>query len=967
MSANVIRVIGAREHNLKNISVDIPRDKLVVITGLSGSGKSSLAFDTIFAEGQRRYVESLSSYARQFLGQMNKPDVDSIEGLSPAVSIDQKATSHNPRSTVGTVTEVYDYMRLLFSRIGIPHCPVCGREVQRQSAQEIVDAVQSLPDGTRLLVLSPIIRGRKGTYQNIFEDIRKMGFVRARVDGKVMNLEDEITLDRFKIHTIEAVVDRLVINRQADEAEQKSALTRLTDSIETALKIGEGYLTIQNLSMEPAVDLFYSEHLACPEHGVSLPEIEPRTFSFNTPHGACPDCEGLGSKLEIDPDLLIPDRDRSFNEGAIIAMEWSNSREQGGYYWQMLEAVASHFDINLDKPVSEISEEKLRLVLYGTGSQEVTMNMVGRNSDRRTTFETSFEGIIPNLERRFRETTSEYIRSRIGEYMSDRTCPTCKGTRLRPEALAVTVDEKNIVEVTGWPVAKTLDWIITLMEKETCLNPRQVAIAERVLKEIRDRLGFLVNVGLNYLTLRRAAGSLSGGEAQRIRLATQIGSRLMGVLYVLDEPSIGLHPRDNDRLLATLKGLVNLGNTVLVVEHDDETIRAADWIIDLGPGAGEHGGEIISAGTVQHILEDKNSITGAYLSGRKQIPIPETRRKGSGKELVIRGARANNLKNIDVHIPLGVLTCITGVSGSGKSTLMVDILYAALSKELYGSHTQPGEFEKLEGLEHIDKVINIDQSPIGRSPRSNPGTYTGLFDEIRQLFTELPDSKIRGYKGGRFSFNVHGGRCEACQGQGQLRIEMQFLPDVYVPCDVCHGARFNRETLQVKLKGKSIADVLDTTVEEGVEFFAAFPKIQNKLRTLMDVGLGYVRIGQPGTTLSGGEAQRVKLAKELSRQATGKTFYVLDEPSVGLHAADVHRLIDVLQRLVDNGNSIIIIEHNLDIIKVADYIIDLGPEGGDLGGQLIATGTPEEIARVETSYTGQFLKSLFENRKRLTG
>lgn len=957
MTQDVIRVIGAREHNLKNITVEIPRDKLVVITGLSGSGKSSLAFDTIFAEGQRRYVESLSSYARQFLGQMDKPDVDSIEGLSPAVSIDQKATSHNPRSTVGTVTEVYDYMRLLFSRVGIPHCPVCGREVQRQSAQEIVDAIQSLPDGTKILVLAPLVRGRKGTYQNIFEDIQKMGFVRARVDGQVVNLEDEITLDRFKLHTIEAVVDRLVISHSQEDTEEKSIMSRLTDSIETALKIGEGYLTVQNLSVDPAQDLFYSEHLACPEHGVSLQEIEPRTFSFNTPHGACPDCEGLGNKLEIDPDLLIPDRERSLNDGAIIAMEWSNSKEQGGYYWQMLEAVAGQFKIDLDTPVNQIPEEKLNLILYGTGKQEVTMSMVGRN-ERKTTFETSFEGVIPNLERRFRETSSEYIRSKISEYMSDRPCPTCKGTRLRPEALAVTVDGKNIVEVTNWPVINTLEWIKQLMDEDCCLTTRQQAIAERVLKEIRERLGFLVDVGLDYLTLRRSAGSLSGGEAQRIRLATQIGSRLMGVLYVLDEPSIGLHPRDNDRLLATLKGLVTLGNTVLVVEHDDETIRAADWILDLGPGAGEHGGNIISAGTVDHILKDENSITGAYLSGRKRIPIPAERRKGNGKELVIRGARANNLKNLDVHIPLGVLTCITGVSGSGKSTLMVDILYAEMSKQLYGSHTQPAEFDRLEGMEHLDKVINIDQSPIGRTPRSNPGTYTGLFDEIRQLFAELPESKIRGYKSSRFSFNVHGGRCEACQGQGQLRIEMQFLPDVYVPCDVCHGARFNRETLQVKFKGKTIADVLDTTVEEGVEFFANFPGIQNKLKTLMEVGLGYVRIGQPGTTLSGGEAQRVKLAKELSRRATGKTFYVLDEPSVGLHAADVHKLIEVLQRLVDNGNSVLIIEHNLDIIKVADHIIDLGPDGGDRGGELIGFGTPEQISNIEASYTGQFLKKI---------
>jgi excinuclease ABC subunit A len=964
MSHNSIRVIGAREHNLKNITVDIPRDKLVVITGLSGSGKSSLAFDTIFAEGQRRYVESLSAYARQFLGQMDKPDVDSIEGLSPAVSIDQKATSHNPRSTVGTVTEVYDYLRLLFARVGIPHCPVCGREVRRQSAQEIVDAVDSMPDGTRILILAPLIRGRKGTYQNIFEDIRKMGFVRARVDGQVFNLDDEINLDRFKIHTIEAVVDRLVMNKQDEVSEQGSALTRLTDSIETALKIGEGYLTIQNLTAQPPVDLFFSEHLACPEHGVSLPEIEPRTFSFNTPHGACPDCEGLGSKLEIDPDLLIPDRERSFNEGAIIAMEWSNGKEQGGYYWQMIEAVSKHFKIDLDKPVASIPQDKIRVILYGTGNQEVTMNMVGRNNDRRTTFDTTFEGVIPNLERRFRETSSEFIRSRISEYMSDRPCPTCKGNRLRPEAIAVTVDDRNIIEVTNWPVIDTLNWVSRLMDEKSTLTPRQQAIAERVLKEIRERLGFLVDVGLDYLTLRRSAGSLSGGEAQRIRLATQIGSRLMGVLYVLDEPSIGLHPRDNNRLLATLRGLVNLGNTVLVVEHDDETIRAADWIIDLGPGAGEHGGEIISAGTVEHILVDEKSITGAYLSGRMQIPIPGERRKGNGKELVIHGARANNLKNLDVHIPLGLLTCITGVSGSGKSTLMVDILYAALARDLYGSRTQPGEFDKLEGLQFIDKVINIDQSPIGRTPRSNPGTYTGLFDEIRTLFAEMTESKVRGYKGGRFSFNVHGGRCEACQGQGQLRIEMQFLPDVYVPCDVCHGARFNRETLQIKFKGKSIADVLETTIEEGVEFFTAFPGIQNKLKTLMDVGLGYIRIGQPAPTLSGGEAQRVKLAKELSKRATGKTLYVLDEPSVGLHAADVHKLIEVLQRLVDSGNSILIIEHNLDIIKIADHIIDLGPEGGDRGGQLIAAGTPEEVSQVKESYTGQFLRPILATGRR---
>ncbi|NPV77735.1 MAG: excinuclease ABC subunit UvrA [Anaerolineae bacterium] len=957
MVQDSIRVIGARQHNLKNITVEIPRNKLVVITGLSGSGKSSLAFDTIFAEGQRRYVESLSAYARQFLGQMDKPDVDAIEGLSPAVSIDQKATSHNPRSTVGTVTEIYDYLRLLFARVGIPHCPVCGREVARQSAQEIVDAIEALGPGTRLMLLAPIVRGRKGTYQNVFDEIRKAGFVRVRVDGQVMSLDDEITLDRYKIHTIEAVVDRLVLRPEESVEEANAARTRLTDSVETALKVGEGYLTVQNLSVDPPQDLFFSEHLACPEHGISLPDLEPRTFSFNTPHGACPDCQGLGSRLEIDPDFIIPDPSRSLNEGAIAAMEWNGPREQGGYYWQMVEAVSRHYHIDLDAPVSALPKEKLDKILYGTGAQQLTIHLSGRN-DRQSTFQTTFEGVIPNLERRFRETQSDYIRSRISEFMNDRPCPTCRGTRLRPEALAVTVDGVNIVEATDWPVNQTLAWIQKLAGDESCLTPREQAIAARILKEIQSRLGFLVNVGLDYLTLRRSAGSLSGGEAQRIRLATQIGSRLTGVLYVLDEPSIGLHPRDNDRLLTTLKDLRDLGNTVLVVEHDEETIRTADWVLDLGPGAGEHGGKVVCAGDINDILACPDSLTGAYLSGRKHVPVPEKRRKGNGKVLRIKGARANNLKNLTVEIPLGLLVCITGVSGSGKSTLMVDVLYNALARELHGAHTNPGEYDEIEGIEHIDKIINIDQSPIGRTPRSNPGTYTGVFDEIRKLFTELPESKMRGYKAGRFSFNVHGGRCEACQGQGQLRIEMQFLPDVYVPCDVCHGARFNRETLQVRFKGLSIADVLDTTVETGLELFSAFPAIVTKLQTLQEVGLGYVRIGQPAPTLSGGEAQRVKLSRELSRRATGKTLYVLDEPSVGLHAADVHRLIEVLQRLTMVGNTVLIIEHNLDIIKVADHIIDLGPDGGDRGGQLVATGTPEELCRVPHSYTGQFLKQV---------
>ncbi|MDD5469024.1 MAG: excinuclease ABC subunit UvrA [Anaerolineales bacterium] len=956
MSSNVIRVVGARVHNLKNITVEIPRDKLVVITGLSGSGKSSLAFDTIFAEGQRRYVESLSAYARQFLGQMDKPDVDTIEGLSPAVSIDQRGASHNPRSTVGTVTEIYDYMRLLFARVGVPHCPVCGRPVARQSAQEIVDAVEALPAGSRLLILAPVVRGRKGTHQSVLDEIRKSGFVRVRVDGQVHELDEDIEMDRYKIHHIEAVVDRVVIQAPENEEEARTARSRLTDSIETALKFGDGYLIVQDMTRpEEPRDLQFSEHLACPEHGVSLPEIEPRTFSFNTPHGACPDCQGLGGKLEIDPELLIPNADLALSEGAIAATEWSGPREEGGYYWQTLEAAAREFHIDLNAPVSSLSPEKLNIILYGTNGQEVTVHYHNRDG-RQATFRTPFEGVVHNLQRRYLETTSEFMRDKISEFMSERVCPSCEGARLRKEALAITVDEVNIVEVTHWPVLRTLEWVQRLAAPDSPLFPRQRTIAERILKEIQARLGFLVDVGLDYLTLERSAGSLSGGEAQRIRLATQIGSRLMGVLYVLDEPSIGLHPRDNARLLRTLRGLRDLGNTVLVVEHDEETIRTADWIVDLGPGAGEHGGEVVAEGQVEDILKNRRSLTGAYLSRRLQVPIPKKRRKGNGKWLVVRGACENNLKNIDVRIPLGRLVCITGVSGSGKSTLMIEILYKALSRELYGSHTLPGEYETIEGLEHVDKVINIDQSPIGRTPRSNPGTYTSLFDQIRQLFAELPESKIRGYKPGRFSFNVHGGRCEACQGQGQLRIEMQFLPDVYVPCDVCHGARFNRETLQVRFKDYNIADVLDMTVDQALEVFSAFQGMINRLQTLQEVGLGYIRIGQPAPTLSGGEAQRVKLARELSKRSTGRTLYVLDEPSVGLHAADVHKLIEVLQRLVEAGNSVLIIEHNLDIIKVADYLIDLGPEGGDRGGELIAEGTPEDVCALDESYTGQYLR-----------
>ncbi|HQP45399.1 MAG TPA: excinuclease ABC subunit UvrA [Flexilinea sp.] len=956
---NVIRVLGARENNLKNISVDIPRDKLVVITGLSGSGKSSLAFDTIFAEGQRRYVESLSAYARQFLGQMDKPDVDAIEGLSPAVSIDQKGTSKNPRSTVGTITEVYDYLRLLYARIGIPHCPICGREVSKQSSDEIVEAIQKLPEGSRLMILAPIVRARKGTYQAVLEEIRKSGFVRVRIDGTVYSLDEEVQLDRYKIHTIEAVVDRVIIRHFEDPEEEKMNRSRLADSVETALKVGEGYLTVTNLSSEPAQDMYFSEFLSCPEHGISIPEIEPRSFSFNTPHGACPACQGLGMRLEIDPNLIIPDNSKSINEGAIAVLEWNNSRFDNGYYWQQLLQVASAYDIDLDMPVSKIPNDKMKIILYGSNGASLNMVLTGRN-DRKSTYRAPFEGVIPNLERRYNETNSDYIRDRIAEFMKETPCQVCHGKRLKPESLAVTILGKNIIDVTEMSINTTLQWAKDLYEKPGLLTDRQKIIAEKVLKEIISRLDFLVNVGLDYITLQRSAASLSGGEAQRIRLATQIGSQLMGVLYVLDEPSIGLHAKDNAKLLQTLKKLRDLGNTVLVVEHDSETIRSADWIVDMGPGAGDQGGQVVVSGPLNQVLQCRDSLTADYLTGRKFVPIPEQRRKPDERKLKIIGASENNLKNIDVEIPLGMFVCITGVSGSGKSTLLNDILYKALAHDLNRAMTTPGKYTKIEGTQYLDKIINIDQSPIGRTPRSNPGTYTGVFDEIRSLFAELPESKMRGYKAGRFSFNVHGGRCEACQGQGQLKIEMQFLPDVYVECDVCHGKRFNNETLQVKFKDKSIADILDMTVDDGIEFFSAFPIIQSKLSLLQDVGLGYIRIGQPGNTLSGGEAQRVKLSKELSKRMTGKTLYVLDEPSVGLHAADVHRLIDVLERLVEQGNSVIIIEHNMDIIKVADYIIDLGPEGGDRGGKVVTTGTPEEVAENKKSYTGQFLKKVLE-------
>ncbi len=950
-----IVVVGARVHNLKNLTVEIPREKLVVISGISGSGKSSLAFDTIFAEGQRRYVESLSAYARQFLGQLDKPDVDYIDGLSPAISIDQRGVSHNPRSTVGTVTEVYDYLRLLFARIGQPHCPICGKELHKQSAQEIVDAIETMPADTRILILAPLVRGRKGTHLGVIDEIRRSGFVRVRVDGEVHSVEDEFELDRYKKHDIEAVVDRLIIE-MLEGGEASAFSSRLTDSVETALRWGDGIMLMTNLSADPPIDTPFSEHLACPDHGTTLAEIEPRTFSFNTPHGACPECQGLGIKLEIDPYLVLPDRSLSISEGAIAAMEWSpQDRERQGYYVQMVGAVSDYYDIDLEVPVSELSDEHINILLYGSGDEKVPIQY-HNTEGRETSYSIAFEGIIGNLERRYRETNSDFIREKIQNYMSEHHCPTCDGKRLRSEALAVTLDEFNIVEVTQWPVQRTLKWVKRLKGRSTPLDSRQKKIAKRVLKEIEDRLGFLVNVGLDYLTLNRSAGSLSGGEAQRIRLATQIGSRLMGVLYVLDEPSIGLHPRDNARLIRTLEGMRDLGNTVLIVEHDEATIRAADWVIDLGPGAGEAGGYVVAEGTVDEVARNKKSVTGKYLAGKLEIPTPETRRSGNGEFLTVIGARENNLKDLTVRIPLGNFVCITGVSGSGKSTLMVEVLYKALAQNLHGSKKRAGEHDDIEGLEHIYKVISIDQSPIGRTPRSNPGTYTGLFDHIRSLFAELPESKIRGYKPGRFSFNVHGGRCEACQGQGQLRIEMQFLPDVYVPCEVCHGARFNRETLQVRFKDHTIADVLDMTIDEGIELFAAFPPMVRRLQTLQDVGLGYIKIGQPATTLSGGEAQRVKLSRELSKRSNGHTLYVLDEPSVGLHAADVHKLIEVLQRLVDQDNTVLIIEHHPDIIKVSDWVIDLGPDGGDAGGQLVTEGPPEQVCKEKASYTGQFLK-----------
>ncbi len=1040
MPQDKIVIRGAREHNLKNIDVTIPRDKLVVITGLSGSGKSSLAFDTIFAEGQRRYVESLSAYARQFLDKMEKPDVDHIDGLSPAISIDQKGATHNPRSTVGTVTEIYDYMRLLYARVGHPHCPICGRELSQQTVQQIVDSVLDLPEGSRIMLLAPLVQGRKGEYKQIFEEMRRAGYVRVRVDGTIYDLSDEIELDKQKKHTIEVVVDRLVIRgeRKATTSEEVRPLKkvaerpalydvnavqessdsrfdaqdspaqpqevdtsfrqRVTDSLETTLKLGNGVVLVSIIDGE---EILFSEKLSCVYDGFSLPEIAPRTFSFNSPHGACPTCTGLGTQQEIDAELIVTHPELSLLEGAIAP--WSKVVNGSQWHASILEALAKKYGFSLETPWRELTADQKQKVLYGT-TEPLTIRYRPQHGGTRT-YTINFEGVIPNLDRRYKQTESEGVREEIEQYMSARICPDCRGARLKPEALAVTVGGHNIVQVSRLSIVNAQRFFLELEAQEVApslpaasslnghgnvkrknngsgnevsllgdpltpidprgpmvdvtLTGRERLIARQVLKEIRARLQFLVDVGLDYLTLDRGAASLSGGEAQRIRLATQIGSGLMGVLYILDEPSIGLHQRDNARLIKTLVRLRDLGNTLLVVEHDEDTMRAADYIIDIGPGAGEHGGRVVGEGTYKDIIASPDSITGDYLARRKFIPLPEKRRKGNGKSLLIKGARENNLKSIDVEVPLGEFVVVTGVSGSGKSTLITDILYRRLAHVIYRAHDKPGAHDTIEGVEQLDKVIDIDQSPIGRTPRSNPATYTTAFTGIRDLFAQVPESRIRGYQPGRFSFNVKGGRCEACKGEGIVKIEMNFLPDVYVPCEVCKGKRYNREALEIHYKGKSIADVLDMTVEEATEFFANVPSIYNKMRTLNDVGLGYMRLGQPATTLSGGEAQRVKLATELSKRATGRTMYILDEPTTGLHFADVDRLLQVLQRLVDAGNSIVVIEHNLEVIKSADWLIDLGPEGGDAGGYVIATGTPEDVAENEQSFTGFFLKRMY--------
>lgn len=927
-----ILVKGARVHNLKNIDVEIPRDRLVVITGLSGSGKSSLAFDTIYAEGQRRYVESLSAYARQFLGQMDKPDVDYIEGLSPAISIDQKSRTHNPRSTVGTVTEIYDYLRLLFARVGRAYCPHCGHRIAGQAVEQMVDQILALPEGTKLEILAPVVRGKKGEHARIFDDARRAGFVRVRVDGELHETSEDIRLDKNKKHNIEIVVDRLVV--------KPGIASRVADSLETALKLAGG------LAMAHIIDgpeIVFSQNFACVDCGFSFREISPRLFSFNSPLGACPDCTGLGMRMEVDPDLVIPDRSKSLYEGAVAGWSWWSSQ----FYY--LEGLARHYGISLKDPVAKLPQKHLEIILYGTGGEPVHFQYRD-HLGRLRAYTAPFEGVVHLLARRYRDTMSDYVRNELEEFMRPTPCPSCGGARLRPEALAVKVGGKSIAEVAALTVGEAAAFLAGLE-----LEPRERLIGERVLKEIQARLGFLVDVGLDYLTLDRAAGTLSGGEAQRIRLATQIGSGLVGVLYILDEPSIGLHPRDNARLLDTLCRLRDLGNTLIVVEHDEETMRAADHIIDIGPGAGREGGEVVAAGAISDIVREPRSITGQYLSGRRTIPVPARRRCGNGKSLEVLGACEHNLKNIDVRLPLGTFICVTGVSGSGKSTLVDEIIYKRLAQELHGARARPGAHKGIRGLEHLDKVINIDQSPIGRTPRSNPATYTGVFTDIRDLFARTPEARARGYQPGRFSFNVRGGRCEACQGDGIIKIEMHFLPDVYIPCEVCKGKRYNRETLEVKYKGKTIADVLDMTVDEALAFFAPIPKIKRRLETLRDVGLGYVKLGQPATTLSGGEAQRVKLASELSRRSTGRTLYILDEPTTGLHMHDIARLLEVLHRLVDAGNTVVVIEHNLDVIKTADYVIDLGPEGGDRGGRVIAEGTPEEVAAMPQSYTGRFL------------
>lgn len=939
MGAKKIIIKGAREHNLKNVDIELPRDSLIVFSGLSGSGKSSLAFDTIYAEGQRRYVESLSSYARQFLGQMGKPDVDYIEGLSPAISVDQKTTSKNPRSTVGTVTEIYDYLRLLYARIGVPHCTVCGKEIQKQTVDQIVDKIMQLPEKSKIQILAPIVRGRKGEYVKELDSLRKSGFVRVRIDGITYDLSDKIEIDKNKKHSIEVVVDRLVIKEGIE--------SRLADSIETSSKLSSG-LVICDIVGE--TEILFSQNYACPEHGTSIEEMSPRMFSFNNPYGACDKCSGLGILYEVSEDLVIPDRSLSINQGAIQATGWSIS-DSGTIAAMYYTALGKHYGFTLDTPICEMSKEAVHAILYGTGGKKIQMTRT--NEYGTGTYTTDFEGVINNLNRRYKETTSEWSKAEIEQKMTQHNCPECNGARLKKQALAVTVGGININELSNLSVKNAVKFF-----DELKISERDEQIAKLVIKEIKARLSFLSSVGLEYLSLSRSSGTLSGGESQRIRLATQIGSSLAGVLYILDEPSIGLHQRDNYKLLATLKKLRDLGNTVIVVEHDDETILEADYVVDIGPGAGINGGEIICAGTTQDILDCTNSITGQYLSGKKKIPVPEIRREGNGKFLAIKGAKENNLKNIDVQIPLGTFTCVTGVSGSGKSSLVNEILYKKLAAELNGAKKFCGKHDDITGLEHLDKVIQIDQSPIGRTPRSNPATYTGVFNDIRELFASTQDSKMRGYSNGRFSFNVKGGRCEACQGDGIVKIEMHFLADVYVTCDVCKGARYNRETLEVKYKGKNISEVLDMTVEEGMDFFQFVPKIHRKLKTIYDVGLGYVKIGQSATTLSGGEAQRVKLATELSKKATGKTVYILDEPTTGLHTADVHKLIDVLQTLVDSGNTVIVIEHNLDMIKNADYIIDLGPEGGDMGGNIVAMGTPEQVAQCEISYTGQYLKKM---------